>query len=57
MATIATIAAAQTNATDWDTVKALAAGTQVRIGAGSRTVTGKIDRTSDDVVVVTSGKS
>jgi hypothetical protein len=53
---VATIAAARTNAADWDAVKALTVGTPVQISAGSRTASGKIGRTSDDVVVVTSGK-
>lgn len=48
--------AAQTNVTNWNTVKALTTGTDVRITAGSRTVRGKIDRITDDTLVVTSGK-
>jgi hypothetical protein len=52
----AATAAAQSNATAWNTVKALAVGTEVRIAAGSHTVRGKIDRITDDTLVVTSGK-
>jgi preprotein translocase subunit YajC len=52
---MAASAAAQTNATAWNTVKALPAGTEVRIAAGSHTVRGKIDRITDDTLVVTSG--
>ena len=48
--------AAQTNVTNWNTVKALTTGTDVRITAGSRTVSGKIDRITDDNLVVASGK-
>ena len=53
---VATSLAAQTNATDWNTVKALTTGTQVRISAGARTVRGEIERTTDDVLVMTSRK-
>ena len=53
LAFVATTVAAQTN---WDAVKALATGTQVRISAGSRTVSGKIERITDDALVVDSGK-
>ena len=56
LALVATTAVAQTNVTDWNTVKALTTGTEVRITAGSRTVSGKIDRITDDTLVVTSGK-
>ena len=52
---VATVAA-QTNATNWNTVKALTTGTDVQIAASSRTVRGKIDRVTDDTLVVTSGK-
>jgi hypothetical protein len=51
---LAATAAAQTNASSWNTVKALAAGTEVRILTGSRTVSGRIDRISDDTLVLTS---
>jgi len=53
---LTTTMAAQTNVADWNTVKALTTGTQVRITAGSRTVRGEIERTTDDVLVVTTGK-
>ena len=52
---MAASAAAQTSATAWNTVKALPAGTEVRIAAGSHTIRGKIDRITDDTLVVTSG--
>ena len=55
LAVVATTLAAQTNAADWNTVKAITTGTQVRVTAGSRTVRGEIERTTDDVFVVTSG--
>lgn len=47
--------AGQTNVGDWSAVKALAPGTQVRVAAGSRTVSGRIGRITDDAVAVTSG--
>ncbi len=53
---MASAVVAQTNATTWNTVKALTAGTDVRITTGSRTVRGKLDRVTDDTLVVTSGK-
>lgn len=53
--TLAT-ATAQTTAATWDSVKALQAGTEVRIAAGPRTVRGKIDRVSDDALALTSAK-
>jgi hypothetical protein len=53
---MAATVAAQTNATNWSTVKALPTGTDVQIAASSRTVRGKIDRVTDDTLVVTSGK-
>ena len=56
LALIATTLAAQTNVADWNTVKALTTGTQVRITVGSRTVRGGIDRTTDDALVVTTEK-
>jgi hypothetical protein len=52
---MAALVAAQTNA-NWNTVKALTAGTDVRIAASSRTVRGKIDQVTDDTLVITSGK-
>jgi hypothetical protein len=51
---LAATVAAQTNATNWNTVKALTAGTDVRIRTDSRTVNGRIDRISDDTLVLTS---
>lgn len=56
LALVATAMAAQTNVVNWNGVKALATGTQVRISAGSRPVDGKIDRVTDDALVVTAGK-
>jgi len=56
LALIATTLAAQTNVADWNTVKALTTGTQVRITIGSRTVRGEIDQATDGALVVTSGK-
>jgi hypothetical protein len=50
---VATVAA-QTNASNWNTVKALSAGTDVRIMTGSRTVNGRIDRISDDTLMLAS---
>ena len=51
---LASTVAAQTNTSNWNTVKALRAGTDVRIRTGSRSVVGRIDRSSDDTLVVTS---
>jgi hypothetical protein len=56
LALLATAMAAQTSVANWDTVRALTNGTQVRITADSRTVRGKIDRITDDALMVTSGK-
>jgi len=56
LAFMATTLAAQTNVADWNTVKALTTGTQVRITAGTRTVRGGIERTTDDALVVTTEK-
>ena len=56
LAVVATTLVAQTNVADWNTVKVLTPGTQVRINAGSRTIRGEIDRATDDVLVVTSGR-
>jgi hypothetical protein len=47
---------AQTNVADWNAVKALTVGTEVRITSGSRSIRGEIERTTDDVLVVTSRK-
>jgi hypothetical protein len=51
---MAAAAAAQTN--DWNTVKALATGAEVRITADTRTVRGKVLRVSDESIVLASGK-
>jgi hypothetical protein len=56
LALVATTIAAQTNVTNWNTVKALTTGTQVRITTGSRTLRGRIDRITDDALEVTSGQ-
>jgi len=49
-------AAAQDTYSPWNFVRALPAGTEVRIAAGARTVRCKIDRVSDDALAVTSAK-
>ncbi len=54
---MASLAPAQAKFTDWSTVKALATGAEVRITTGSRTVNGRILRTSDDSLVLATGKS
>jgi hypothetical protein len=41
---------------NWNDVKALSFGTQVRITAGSQTVTGRYQSANDETVVLTSGK-
>ncbi|HEV8413836.1 MAG TPA: hypothetical protein VGQ49_09600 [Bryobacteraceae bacterium] len=51
------IAPAQTNLTDWNTVKALATGASVRITTGSRTVGGRVLRVTDDSLVLSAGKT
>jgi len=51
------IAPAQTNLTDWNTVKALATGASVRITTGSRTVGGRVLRVTDDSLVLAAGKT
>jgi hypothetical protein len=53
---LAATVAAQTNASSWNTVKALAAGSDVRIQNGARTVRGKIEGVTDETIVVNSGK-
>lgn len=53
---MAATAAAQANPTDWNTVKALSSGTDVRVTIGPRTVSGKIIRTTDDDILLVSGK-
>jgi hypothetical protein len=57
LALAATTMAAQTNLTDWNAVKALKAGTDIRITANSRTIRGTIDSITGDFLVMTSGKS
>ena len=53
---LTTAMTAQTNVANWDTVKALESGTQVRVTAGGSTVRGRIDRITEDALTVTSGK-
>ena len=53
---LAATTAAQTSAANWNSVKTLTAGTQVRVTAGARAVHGQIDRITDDALVETSGK-
>ena len=52
---LAMTAAAQSNASSWNTVKALTAGTDVRIVNGSRTVRGEIASVTEETIVVRSG--
>ena len=54
---MASLAPAQTKFTDWSTVKALATGADVRITTGSRTVRGKVLRTTDESLVLATGKT
>ena len=56
LALVAAHLTAQTSVNNWNTVKALTSGTSVRITAGSRTVSGKVDRITDDALVATSEK-
>ena len=49
-------AAAQSPAQNWNNVKALAIGTNVRVLAGSRTVGGQVQGVTDDSLAVDSGK-
>jgi hypothetical protein len=56
LALLATTAVAQKKAGDWNTVKAISTGTDVRVTTGSRTASGKIDRVTDDTLTMTSGK-
>ena len=49
-------AAAQSPAQNWNDVKALAAGTSVRISLGSRAVSGQVQGVTDDSLAVESGK-
>jgi hypothetical protein len=52
-ALVATSAAAQT----WGDVAALVAGTEVRVVAGSKTVSGKVDRVTDSVLTLAAKKA
>jgi hypothetical protein len=56
LALLATTAVAQKKAGDWNTVKAISTGTDVRVTTGSRTVSGTIDRITDETLTMTSGK-
>jgi preprotein translocase subunit YajC len=49
-------AAAQSPAQSWNEVKALAAGTSVRISAGLHTISGQLQEVTDDSIAVESGK-
>jgi hypothetical protein len=53
---LAATVAAQTNSSNWNSVKALSAGTDVRITHASRTVSGKIVSATDETMVLNSGK-
>jgi hypothetical protein len=50
-------AAAQPPAQSWQDVKALTAGTAVRISAGSHTTSGQLQQVTDDSIVEESGKT
>lgn len=45
---------AQTNLTDWKIVEAITAGTRVRVTTGSGKVRGTLNRTTDEILVLTS---
>jgi hypothetical protein len=49
-------AAAQSPAQDWNNVKSLAAGTEVRVKLNSRTVDGKMQSATDDSLAISSDK-
>jgi hypothetical protein len=49
-------AAAQSPAQNWNNVKALTTGVEVRIVVGSRTVRGQVQGVTDDSLAVNSGK-
>jgi len=55
-ALLATTMAGETNITDWNNLTVLTTGTQIQITAGSRRIRGKVDRITDDALVVTSRK-
>ena len=50
-------ASAQSPAQNWNNVKALAIGTNVRVLAGSRRVNGDLQNATDDSIAVNSGKA
>ena len=49
-------AAAQSPAQDWSAVKALAAGTSVRVSSGSHTINGQVQSVTDESLSIDSGK-
>ncbi len=51
----ALVASAQNPAQGWNTVKALAPGTEVRVTLSSRTINGQLQSASDDSLTVNSG--
>jgi hypothetical protein len=53
---LAATVAAQTNPSNWNTVKALPAGTDARIMNGSRPISGKVESVTDEAIVVNTGK-
>jgi hypothetical protein len=53
---LAATAAAQPGANNWDAVKALSAGTTVRVVAGPETIRGRVDSVTDSALTVSSGK-
>src|SRR5579862_5279739 len=54
---LAATVATQINTSNWNTVMALTAGTDVRVMNGSRTVSGRLDRVSDNSLVIIVGKA
>jgi hypothetical protein len=50
------LAAAQSSAQNWNSVKTLPVGTTIRISVGSRTVGGEVQSVTDDSLAVNSGK-
>ncbi len=53
---LAATVAAQTNSSNWNAVKVLTAGTEVRIQSGSRTVRGNIDGVTEDAILMRTRK-
>jgi hypothetical protein len=53
---LAATVAAQSNSSNWNNVKELTAGTDVRITRASHNVSGKIVSVTDETMVVSSGK-